>query len=435
MPRLSLAPLWAVPPILIGVALAAWLVSTAEGPARDTDSEPALAVRVAEVSLRDIRPQARGWGDVRAAETWVAVAEVKGQVIWRHPELEPGRMIPADTVVLRLDQTDYRLAIDQAEADLQALQAEGLQITTKRTNTERVLELEQARLALAQTELDRVQALVEQGASPRARADEAERAALAARRTVVELQNILALIGPREARIKAQKARTQASLDRARRDLSHTELRTPFDVRVIEVGAERHQFIAVGQVVTRGDGVSAAEAVAQVPVPDFRRVLPGGGPGADLLTALREGWLDRIGVQVSLVADPSQIWPASIARVEGALDPRARTVPVVVRIEEPYASAAPPLRMPLVPNMRVEITLTGPPVKDAVVIPDAALHGDLVYIVTADDRLDLRPVRVAFRQNGVAVIAEGLAAGDRVVLDDIAPAIPGQLLIPVEDQK
>jgi hypothetical protein len=33
------------------------------------------------------------------------------------------------------------------------------------------------------------------------------------------------------------------------------------------------------------------------------------------------------------------------------------------------------------------------------------------------------------------VIAEGLSPGDRVVIDDIAPAIPGMALMPVEVQQ
>jgi len=47
----------------------------------------------------------------------------------------------------------------------------------------------------------------------------------------------------------------------------------------------------------------------------------------------------------------------------------------------------------------------------------------------------LRPVAAAFAQNGRVVIAEGLSPGDRVVIDDIAPAIPGMALTPVEAEQ
>jgi hypothetical protein len=38
---------------------------------------------------------------------------------------------------------------------------------------------------------------------------------------------------------------------------------------------------------------------------------------------------------------------------------------------------------------------------------------------------------VAFRQAGQAVIAAGLDPGEWLILDDIAPAIPGLSLVPV----
>ncbi|MBY4891948.1 carboxymuconolactone decarboxylase family protein [Rhodobacteraceae bacterium N5(2021)] len=101
------------------------------------------------VAQEDIRPTAAVWGNLRAAETWVAVAEVQGEVIWRHPDLEPGRLIPAGTEVLRIDPADYELALAQSQADLAALEAEGAQLIAETANTARILELERERLALA----------------------------------------------------------------------------------------------------------------------------------------------------------------------------------------------------------------------------------------------------------------------------------------------
>ena len=69
-----------------------------------------------------------------------------------------------------------------------------------------------------------------------------------------------------------------------------------------------------------------------------------------------------------------------------------------------------------------------------IAIPEAALHGDMVRILGPEDLLELRPVTAAFAQDGRVVIAAGLSPGERVVIDDIAPAIPGMALIPVEVQ-
>lgn len=142
----------------------------------------------------------------------------------------------------------------------------------------------------------------------------------------------------------------------------------------------------------------------------------------------------QIDVVLSPLSDPSQMWSAHISRVEGALDARARTVPVVVAVDNPYAGANPPNRMPLVPNMQVLISFQGAPLTDAIVIPETALHGRMVRVVGPGGLLELRPVSVALSQNGRIVIADGIEPGEIVVIDDIAPAIPGMALTPIEVQ-
>jgi multidrug efflux pump subunit AcrA (membrane-fusion protein) len=290
-------------------------------------------------------------------------------------------------------------------------------------------------LELAEADLTRTRTLTEQGTVPQSRADEAERATLLARRTVAELENTLALIPSREARIAAQVARSEAAIDRARRSLNRTTLTTPFDLRVTEVTAEQFQTVAPGHVVIRADGIAAAEVVAHLPIDSFRRLVGDAAEGISLADMMSDMPVTRIDVTLNPLSDRTQIWTAHISRIEGALDARARTVPVVVRVDDPYEGADPPRRLPLVPNMQVQLSFSGAPLTGTIAIPEAALHGGMVSILGPDDLLELRPVTAAFAQGGFVVIAEGLSPGDRVVIDDIAPAIPGMALTPVEVQQ
>jgi multidrug efflux pump subunit AcrA (membrane-fusion protein) len=427
-----LAPLIALPPVALGIAAAAWMISSAPGPARVEGGAPALPVRVITVEAEEIRPTVTAWGNLRAADTWVAVAEVQGEVTWRHHDLEPGGLIPAGTEVLRIDPADYELALAQSRADLAALEAERAQLSAEAENTRRILALERDRLALAESDLGRTRILVEQGNVPQSRADEAERATLLARRTVAELENTLALIPSRAARIAAQLARSEAAIARAQRSLARTALTTPFDLRVTEVSAERFQTVAPGQVVIRADGIAAAEVVAHLPIDGFRRLIGTLVEGMTLADMMRDGPPALIDVTLSPLSDPAQAWPARVARIEGALDARARTVPVVVTVDQPYAGADPPRRLPLVPNTQVQLSFSGAPMAGVLAIPEAALHAGMVRVAGPDDRLELRAVIAGFAQDGRVVIAEGLSPGDRVVIDDIAPAIPGMALAPVE---
>ena len=61
-------------------------------------------------------------------------------------------------------------------------------------------------------------------------------------------------------------------------------------------------------------------------------------------------------------------------------------------------------------------------------VPASALHQGELYLADDQDRLVRRPVSVAFQQRDLAVIEAGLAPGERVVLDDMQPAIEGMAL-------
>ncbi|WP_099823596.1 efflux RND transporter periplasmic adaptor subunit [Oceaniglobus indicus] len=422
-----------LPPIAIGIGVAAWLMSTAEPPARTDVQERSVVARTITAQKAALPTVVRGYGNVRAARSWEAISEVAGTIVWRHPDLDTGNVLVAGTVALKIDATTYELAVAQAEADLAALQADISQLEIDEANTERLLALEQSRLDLSETELTRVRDLVSRGVASQSAVDGQERATLQVRRVVTELQNALGLIPSRRKRLDAQMLRTEALLSRARRDLEKTDIVVPFDLRVGTVHVERHQFVGAGQPLVTADDTGQAEITAQVPLSAFRRLLGGDGSDAAVIPAALPARFDQISATVRLVSDPAQTWEGRVARVESALDPQARAVPAVVTVDNPYAGANPPLRLPLVPNMYVEVMFEAPAATTSITIPESAVHGgDLVYLRDADGRLALREVAVSWRQNGQAIIASGIAPGDEVILDDLMPAIPGTIVTVAE---
>lgn len=68
------------------------------------------------------------------------------------------------------------------------------------------------------------------------------------------------------------------------------------------------------------------------------------------------------------------------------------------------------------------------------VVPAAALHAGEIYLVDENNRLERRSVEVAFEQRDLAVIAAGLAPGERVVVNDLPSALHGMLLAPRRDE-
>ena len=427
-------------PLAIGIAVAALLVAGRTPPGRGEEAEIVRTVAVIEAPEVRWRPRATGFGEARPAQTWRAVTEVSGRIVERNAELESGAILPAGTLLFRIDRTDHVLAVREAEASIAARRAQLEELQTRRANLERSLEIERRRLAVAERELARQQRLAQQGTVSEAELDQQERATLQQRQAVQELQNSLAQIPAERNRLEAELARDTARLDQARRNLPRTKITAPFDLRVSRVAAETGQFVRTGEVLMEGDGIDASEVEAEIPVQQFRGILsPIARPDGDAVPRLDE-LLSRMNLSAEIrlrasgdTGAPVGRWDARVDRISDAIDARTRTVGVVAVVDQPYRNARPPEQPPLVKGMYVEVRLCAPARPAAVVVPRAALHEGRVYLAGEDGRLAVREPVTGFRHGGFVVIEHGIAPGERVLVSDPVPAIAGMKLAPRPD--
>ena len=85
------------------------------------------------------------YGSAQPARVWTAVAQLAGRVVYAHPRLRNGGLIPADTELVRIDPVDYELNLAQARAELAEL---GVQ----ESNTNASLVIEERSVILAERE-------------------------------------------------------------------------------------------------------------------------------------------------------------------------------------------------------------------------------------------------------------------------------------------
>ena len=201
---------------------------------------------------------------------------------------------------------------------------------------------------------------------------------------------------------------------------------------------ERAQYANRGQVLAVFDGIDVSEVSAQLPINKMMSLLSGvklGGITPETMMPKLERILGLTPIVRLHVGEKTVVWPARVARISDTVDPRTRTVGVIVAVDQPYFQARPGTHPPLVKNMFVEVELRGRALSDLVVIPRVALQGRRVYVVGADGRLSRREVEIQFHQTNFAAIRSGLAAGERIVISDLIPAIDGMLLEPVDDEE
>ena len=121
------------------------------------------------------------------------------------------------------------------------------------------------------------------------------------------------------------------------------------------------------------------------------------------------------------------VWDGRVVRFSESVDPIRRTASVVVMVDNPYEKIIPGVRPPLLKGMYVAVDLMAP-ARPMRVIPRDAIHQGQVYVVDRNNRLELRNIQIAHLQEQLAVIADGLAEDEMVVVTDLIPVIEGMPL-------
>ncbi len=424
-------------PILAGLAALALLKQNQSEPLQATAKEQPRLVRVMTAFETTVMPQAIGYGSVRPAKVWEAVAQVKGKILQKHPELKKGAILEAGSLLLQIDPADYQLAIAQSEADIAATKAQLEELNAREANTRKSLVIEEQALTLSEKELKRQKRLVHDGSISRSKVEDQERALLMQQQAVQAQRNTLNLVPSQGALLRAQLARQAAQLSAAQRDLANTEIRLPFAGRIAAVHVEQDQYVREGEDLMAADDLQLAEIEVPIPIEQMRGVLHADGP-VDLLNTPSPALHSRLGLAARVDLKEGVVsasWQGRFARMSDTLDPKTRTVGVIIEVDAPYAGMRPGERPPLVKGLFVEVTLQGKPLSNRLIVPRSALHQGRIYIVNTDNRLVVSAVTLSLLQPGFAVIGSGLEPGEQVVLSDLVPAIEGMLLQPQEDQQ
>lgn len=272
---------WALRLIAVGVPVAAGLLAISyfrsipvEAQVKQNTPGP-MPVRVFAVGPLDVIPRVAGYGVIRPAREWRAVARLDGEVTWTSDRLANGLIVDSGAELLRIDDTATRLSLAQIDAQIAASQV-------KDTTTEASLVIARQDLALAEAERKRQEDLNARGVATKAAVDQARRQALSAEANVNNLKNQLALNAAERDVLKSQRAI-------AARDLTFTSFAAPYPVRIGEVQAQAGQYVTRGQTLFTAEGIDKVEASAQFPIGRLGPLMREGAPG----DRTRRSWTSR----------------------------------------------------------------------------------------------------------------------------------------------
>ncbi len=179
-------------------------------------------------------------------------AKVMGRVAWIG--VEKGDIVQAGQVLVRLEDSEFRAQVNQASANLAAVQARldqlrsGSRPQEKLRDKAAVLQAE-ANLKTAEADYQRSSRLYREGVSSKAELDHAlsQRDTAAALLEAARQSSVMTDIGPRPEEIRAAEAlvrQMKAALDYAQTQLAATEIKAPVAGTVLQRIVERGEMVS-----------------------------------------------------------------------------------------------------------------------------------------------------------------------------------------------
>ena len=334
--------------------------------ARGLQTDGPVPVIAAAAKLADVPVYLDGVGTTRALNTVTVRSQVDGKLI--KIAFKEGQDVKRDFILALVDPTTYQAAYDQAVA--------------KKAQDE-------AMLANAKLDLNRYAGLAATNSIARQQYD-------TQKATVAQL----------EAQVKLD----QAVIDNAKAVLDYTTIRAPLDgrtgIRQVDEGNIVHASDATGIVViTQLQPISVLFTLPQQQLADVNRARANG-----------ELTVDAFGADNKTIIDTG---------VLKAIDNQVDQTTGTIKLKAEF----PNVQYQLWPGQFVNVRLLIGTLKQVVVVPTAAVqrgpNGTFVYVVQADNKVEVRPVTVAQQDENQSVLSRGLRADERVVTTGFARLTAG----------
>lgn len=368
--------------VLAGVIVAG-MMATRQPPARSGGPEvPARLVRTALVERTPQRIEIEATGTVIPAESVVLQPQITGRVVSVSDQLEPGAVVDAGDILVRIEKTDFEAAVAEAEAQLAQARAE--------------LALERGRSDVAQAEFEQF-----------------------AKDLDVPVDEALAQREPQLAAARAGVQRAESVLARARANLERTTLRAPFRALVSE------------KSVNLGAQVGPQSQLAQLVAVD-RYWVQATLPIAHLEHIAVPGFNAERGAEARVVQDAGFSGAArpvhrsgEVVRLFGSVTPQGRLAQLLVRVPDPRALGAETRGLPLLLDAFVEVQFEGREQRDLIRMSREYLReNDQVWVIE-DGKLDIRTVDIVWRAPDHVLIEGGLRDGERIVTSPLSNPVNG----------
>lgn len=361
----------------ISAGVSFYMIKNKPKPVRRKPPPAELTVQVRTLNLASHQVSIPVMGTVIPAVQIDLKARVAGEVIWTNPEFVEGGIIRKRDVILKIDPTDYELALVREKAALETAVYE--------------YKVEQGRQEIAKVEWELLGLEEETG----------------------EMDQELALRQPhiREKEVKLEAAK--ARLAQAQLALDRVVVRAPFNAIIRSVMVDMGGQASIQTTLASLVGTDTYRIQAAIPIDQLRWIRIANGPG--------DG-----GSQVLIHSGTGVVRSGAIQKLLSDLEPSGKLARVLIDVKDPLdLDRAREERRPLLLGEFVRLEIKGRTLEDVFIIPrDALRDGGRLWIVDDQSRLNIQDVDVIW-QDADQVVVEDLEPGLKLVISDIPAPVEG----------
>jgi multidrug efflux system membrane fusion protein len=343
---------------VVGAVAYGRLHHVADAQSRTEPVSGGVPITAATATARDMPVYVRGLGTVQAYNSVIIKSRVDGQIM--KVDFTEGQEVKAGDPLFEIDPRPFQAALAQANANAQK---------------------DEAQLTNAQRNVERDQPLLSKDFVSHQQFD-----------TDAATANTL----------KATVAADQAQIQTAQLNLDYAEIRSPIDGRT---GARQ---------IDLGNLVHATDNSTLVTITQFKPIFVSFTAPQGQFDAIRQAAANGT-VEADAFAQGTshRLGQGKLTLIDNQIEQTTGTIHLKAEFDNSDEA--------LWPGEFVDMRLVVDTLKDAVTVPARTVqqgpNGDYLFVINADDTAEMRNVAVAETEDGVAVIATGLAAGERVVVD------------------
>lgn len=329
-------------------------------------AENEVKVTTVTITAGTHTPTIRTFGNVTSDEQLSLIGQVSGEVTWKSPNFKVGHLVKQGGVLLKIEDTAYRVAL---------------------ANAKKVLA--EAHLALLQEQRKQSRALTEWKKSG-----------------INQEPNPLVLREPQLEIARANHIAAKEAVEEAKVNLARTQVIAPFDAVVSEAAITKGSYISTGSTLGRIQSTEFAEIQVSLSENEWAQ-LP--------------SELESTEVLMRSQSNHAHTWAAQATQLSELVDPITRMRTLTLRVKSPLTQSP-----ALLFGSFVVIEIKGKPYQNSFVISSSSLTADGALWYVKNDKLKHFQPNLIFSSTDSIGIEKGAMETDiALVLKPLSQFVDG----------